>query len=37
MVDVLAVAVPSAPAQAERLKNRLFGVAPGHLLADRRR
>ena len=37
MVDLLAVAVPSAPAQAERLKNRLFGLAPGHLLADRRR
>jgi hypothetical protein len=37
VVDLLAVAVPSAPAQAERLKNRLFGVAPGHLLADRRR
>jgi glycosyltransferase involved in cell wall biosynthesis len=36
-VDVLAVAAPSAPAQAERLKNRLFGAAPGHLLADRRR
>ena len=37
VVDLLAVAVPNAPAQAERLKNRLFGVAPGHLLADRRR
>ena len=36
-VDLLAVAVPSAPAQAERLKTRLFGAAPGHLLADRRR
>jgi glycosyltransferase involved in cell wall biosynthesis len=36
-VDLLAVAAPSAPAQAERLKNRLFGAAPGHLLADRRR
>lgn len=36
-VDVVAVAVPSAPAQAERVKNRLFGAAPGHLLADRRR
>ena len=36
-VDVLAVAVPSAPALAERLKIRLFGAAPGHLLADRRR
>jgi len=37
IVDLLAVAAPSAPAQAERLKNRLFGLAPGHLLADRRR
>jgi hypothetical protein len=37
MVDLLAVALPSAPAQAERLKIRLFGAAPGHLLADRRR
>ena len=36
-VDLLAVAMPSAPAQAERLKTRLFGAAPGHLLADRRR
>jgi hypothetical protein len=36
-IDVLAVAAPSAPAQAERLKIRLFGAAPGHLLADRRR
>lgn len=37
MVDLLAVALPSAPAQAERLKIRIFGAAPGHLLADRRR
>lgn len=37
VVDLLAVAAPDAPAQAERLKNRLFGAAPGHLLADRRR
>jgi hypothetical protein len=37
VVDLLAVAVPSAPAQAERLKTRLFGAAPGHLIADRRR
>ena len=37
VVDLLAVAVPSAPARAERLKIRLFGAAPGHLLADRRR
>jgi glycosyltransferase involved in cell wall biosynthesis len=36
-VDLLAVAAPSAPALAERLKTRLFGAAPGHLLADRRR
>ncbi|MDE2261224.1 MAG: glycosyltransferase family 2 protein [Gammaproteobacteria bacterium] len=36
-VDLLALALPSAPAQAERLKIRLFGAAPGHLLADRRR
>ena len=36
-VDLLAVALPSAPALAERLKIRLFGAAPGHLLADRRR
>ena len=36
-VDLLAVAMPNAPAHAERLKNRLFGAAPGHLLADRRR
>ncbi|HVS76704.1 MAG TPA: glycosyltransferase family 2 protein [Steroidobacteraceae bacterium] len=37
LVDVVAVAMPSAPAQAERLKARLFGAAPGHLVADRRR
>jgi glycosyltransferase involved in cell wall biosynthesis len=36
-VDLLAVAAPNAPAQAERLKIRLFGAAPGHLLAARRR
>lgn len=36
-VDLVAVAAPSAPAQAERLKIRFFGPAPGHLLADRRR
>ncbi|MGH8298206.1 MAG: glycosyltransferase family 2 protein [Steroidobacteraceae bacterium] len=36
-VDLLAVAAPNAPAHAERLKTRLFGAAPGHLLADRRR
>jgi glycosyltransferase involved in cell wall biosynthesis len=37
VVDLLAVAAPGAPAQAERLKIRLFGAAPGHLLAERRR
>ncbi len=37
VVDVLAVAAPSAPAMAERLKIRLFGAAPGHLIAERRR
>lgn len=37
MVDLVAVAAPGAPAKAERLKNRFFGAAPGHLLADRRR
>ncbi|HEY7890013.1 MAG TPA: glycosyltransferase family 2 protein [Steroidobacteraceae bacterium] len=37
-VDLLAVAVPSAPGLAERLKVRLFGAAPGHhLVAERRR
>jgi glycosyltransferase involved in cell wall biosynthesis len=36
-VDVLAVAIPSAPGLAERLKARLFGAAPGHLIVDRRR
>ena len=36
-VDLLAVAAPSAPVLAERLKIRLFGAAPGHLVADRRR
>jgi glycosyltransferase involved in cell wall biosynthesis len=36
-VDIVAVAAPNAPAQAERLKIRLFGAAPGHLLAARRR
>jgi glycosyltransferase involved in cell wall biosynthesis len=37
VVDLLAVAVPSAPAMAERMKVRLFGAAPGHLIAERRR
>lgn len=36
-VDVLAVAVPSAPGLAERVKVRLFGAAPGHLVTARRR
>jgi len=36
-VDVVAVVAPGAPALAERLKIRLFGAAPGHLLADRKR
>ncbi|HTX04834.1 MAG TPA: hypothetical protein VMD06_03325, partial [Steroidobacteraceae bacterium] len=36
-VDLVAVAIPSAPGQAERLKTRFFGAAPGHLLTDRRR
>lgn len=36
-VDVLAVAAPSIPIAAERLKIRLFGVAPGHLLVERKR
>ena len=37
LVDLLAVAVPGAPGRAEQLKTRLFGAAPGHLIADRRR
>ena len=37
VVDLLAVAAPNAPAQAERLKIRLFGAAPGHVLVGRRR
>lgn len=37
VVDLLAVAAPSAPGVAERLKVRLFGAAPGHLIAARRR
>jgi glycosyltransferase involved in cell wall biosynthesis len=35
-VDVLAVVAPGLPIAAERLKIRMFGVAPGHLLADRK-
>jgi glycosyltransferase involved in cell wall biosynthesis len=37
VVDALAVVAPGAPVAAERLKVRLFGAAPGHLLADRNR
>lgn len=37
LVDLLAIAVPGAPGRAEQLKARLFGAAPGHLIADRRR
>lgn len=36
-VDVLAVIAPATPGFAERLKTRLFGAAPGHFIADRRR
>jgi glycosyltransferase involved in cell wall biosynthesis len=36
-VDLLAVAVPSAPGTAERIKTRFFGAAPGHFLSERRR
>jgi hypothetical protein len=36
-VDVLAVVAPGLPIAAERLKIRMFGAAPGHLLADRKR
>lgn len=36
-VDVLAVVAPGLPIAAERLKIRVFGAAPGHLLADRER
>ena len=35
-VDVLAVVAPGLPIAAERLKIRMFGAAPGHLLADRK-
>jgi glycosyltransferase involved in cell wall biosynthesis len=35
-VDVLAVMAPGIPGAAERLKTRLFGAAPGHLIADRK-
>jgi hypothetical protein len=36
-VDVVAVVAPGLPITAERVKIRLFGAAPGHLLADRKR
>jgi hypothetical protein len=36
-VDVVAVVAPWLPVTAERVKIRLFGAAPGHLLADRKR
>ncbi len=36
-VDVVAVVAPGLPIAAERVKIRLFGTAPGHLLADRKR
>jgi glycosyltransferase involved in cell wall biosynthesis len=36
-VDVLAIVAPGVPGAAERIKTRLFGAAPGHLLAARRR
>jgi len=36
-VDVLAVIAPGIPSTAERLKIRLFGAAPGHLIVDRKR
>ncbi len=37
VVDVLGVVAPGVPGAAERLKVRLFGAAPGHLLVDRKR
>lgn len=36
-VDLVAVVAPGAPGTAERLKSRVFGAAPGHLFASRRR
>jgi glycosyltransferase involved in cell wall biosynthesis len=36
-VDVVALVAPGAPAAAERVKVRLFGAAPGHLVAARRK
>lgn len=36
-VDVVAIVAPGVPGVAERIKIRLFGAAPGHLFAARRR
>jgi glycosyltransferase involved in cell wall biosynthesis len=36
-VDVVAIVAPGVPGVAERIKTRLFGAAPGHLFAARRR
>lgn len=36
-VDVLALVAPGVPSVAERIKTRLFGAAPGHLVSARRR
>jgi glycosyltransferase involved in cell wall biosynthesis len=36
-VDVVAIVAPGVPGVAERIKTRLFGAAPGHLIAARRR
>jgi glycosyltransferase involved in cell wall biosynthesis len=35
-VDILALIAPGAPGAAERLKARLFGAAPGHLVREPR-
>ncbi len=37
VVDVVALVAPGIPGVAERIKVRLFGAAPGHLVAARRR
>jgi glycosyltransferase involved in cell wall biosynthesis len=37
VVDVVAIVAPGVPGAAERIKTRLFGAAPGHLVAARRR
>ena len=36
-IDLLALLTPGAPGTAERIKSRVFGAAPGHLAAARRR